>query len=51
MLAFEGGDNLIRDDRLERTAGCMVASLCQSTRDCISKMVEEVNANILAQKR
>lgn len=51
MLAFEGGENINRNERLERTAGCMVASLCQSTRDCISKMVEEVNSTLAAQKR
>ncbi len=51
MLAFEGGNNLNRNERLERTAGCMVATLCQSTRDCISRMVEEVNGMLVAQKR
>ncbi len=51
MLEFLGGDNLNRNERLERTAGCMVATLCESTRDCISKMVQEVNATIAVQKR
>ncbi len=50
MLAFEEGDNLNRNERLERTAGCMVATLCQSTRDCISKMVEQVNGTLADQK-
>jgi len=29
----------------------LVATLCQSTRDCITKMVEEVNGTLAAQKR
>lgn len=51
MLEFKGSDNLNRNERLERTAGCMVATLCESTRDCISKMVQDVNLTIAAQKR
>lgn len=51
MLAFEGGDNIDRNVRMQRTAESMVATLCQSTRDCISKMVEEVNSTLVAQKR
>jgi len=50
-LAFEEGDNLNRNERMERTSGCLVATLCQSTRDCISKMVQEVNGTLAAQKR
>lgn len=50
MLAFNEGE-LDRNTRLQRTAECMVATLCQSTRDCISGMVREVNATLAAQKR
>lgn len=50
MLAFNEGE-LNRSQRMQRTAECMVATLCQSTRDCISEMVGEVNATLAAQKR
>lgn len=50
MLAFSEGE-LSRNARLQRTAECMVATLCQSTRDCISEVVREVNATLSAQKR
>jgi len=51
MLAFSDGDNLNRNERMKRTAECLVASLCQSTRDCISEMVETVNGTLVTQKR
>ena len=50
-LEFIGGDNLDRNGRLERTASCLVAALCQSTRDCVSKMIQDVNGTIASQKR
>lgn len=50
MLVFNDGAELSRKERLYRTAECMATTLCESTRDCISKMVREVNGT-LAQKR
>jgi hypothetical protein len=50
-LDFLNGDNLNRNERLNQTAGCMVATLCQSTRDCISKLVQDLNGTLIAQKR
>ena len=50
-MEFIGGDILNLNDRLERTAGCLVEALCQSTRDCVSKMILDVNTSIAAQKR
>lgn len=50
-LIFTSGDELSRNERLNHTAGCMVATLCQSTRDCISAMIQDVNTSIAAQKR
>lgn len=51
MMSFGNGDNLNRNERLERTAECMVSTLCRSTRDCIAQMVQSVNATLVAQKR
>ncbi|HET9572026.1 MAG TPA: hypothetical protein VFP20_11535 [Bacteroidales bacterium] len=50
-LDFPIGTNLKRNEQLERTAGFLVESLCQSTRDCISEMVRDVNETLTAQKR
>lgn len=50
-LPFGDASHMGRDDRLNHTARCLVTSLCESTRDCISKMVQEVNATLVAQKR
>jgi hypothetical protein len=44
MRALVGGNEISHEERIRRTAACMVETLCQSTRDCISSMVDEVNA-------
>lgn len=51
QLPSIGGNNLSRDRLLNLTAENMVTNLCESTRECISKMVQEVNATLVAQKR
>jgi hypothetical protein len=51
MLAFENSDNLNRNERLKRTAECLVSTLCESTRNCISELVQTVNSTLVAQKR
>jgi len=50
-LGFMGGNNLSRNERMMHTAEGMVTNLCESTRECISKMVREVNTSLVAQKR
>lgn len=50
MRVFQDVENVSRSERMSRTAECMASTLCESTRDCITKMVREVNGT-LAQKR
>jgi hypothetical protein len=51
MLEFNNGDNLNRNERMKRTAECLVSTLCESTRNCIAELVQTVNSTLVAQKR
>lgn len=51
MLVFSDGNNLSMNERMRRTADCMVQTLCQNTRNCIAQMVQEVNGVLTNQKR